>query len=134
MVSVIALILLGIKYMVGSTEEKAEYKETLLPYFIGAILVFGISNLLGYIKDMASGITGTSGIADAGQQIVTILATAGSVISVIVLAILGIKYMMGSTEEKAEYKKSLLPYVIGAGLVFAAAAIASLVYKFAIGL
>ena len=36
--------------------------------------------------------------------------------------------MMGSAEEKAEYKKTLLPYVIGAVLVFAAAAIASMIY------
>ena len=26
--------------------------------------------------------------------------------------------MMGSVEEKAEYKKSLLPYVIGAAIIF----------------
>jgi len=39
--------------------------------------------------------------------------------------------MMGSTEEKAEYKKSLLPYVIGAGLVFAASTIAQIVYNVA---
>ena len=41
-----------------------------------------------------------------------------------------IKYMMGSAEEKAEYKKTLMPYVIGAGLVFAASSIAQIVYSF----
>ena len=39
--------------------------------------------------------------------------------------------MMGSAEEKAEYKKTLLPYIIGAALVFAAATIASVVFNFA---
>ena len=38
--------------------------------------------------------------------------------------------MMGSAEEKAEYKKTLLPYVIGAALVFAASTIATVVYNF----
>ncbi len=48
--SVIAIIIIGIKYMVGSVEEKAEYKKTMKPYLIGAILVFGITNILGIIE------------------------------------------------------------------------------------
>ena len=39
--------------------------------------------------------------------------------------------MMGSAEEKAEYKKTLLPYVIGAVLIFAASTIAGVVFNFA---
>lgn len=34
--------------------------------------------------------------------------------------ILGIKYMMGSAEERANYKRSMIPFVIGAILLFAA--------------
>lgn len=48
--SVIVLIILGIKYMVGSVEEKAEYKETMMPYLIGAVMLFTITNLLGIIS------------------------------------------------------------------------------------
>ena len=72
----------------------------------------------------------TSGISKIGNQIITIITTIGIVVSVIVLVVLGIKYMMGSAEEKAEYKKTLMPYVIGAGLVFAASSIAQIVYQF----
>lgn len=64
-----------------------------------------------------------------GNNIISIITTIGSIASVIVLVVLGIKYMMGSAEEKAEYKKTLLPYVIGAVLVFAASTIASVVYN-----
>ena len=39
--------------------------------------------------------------------------------------------MMGSAEEKAEYKKTLLPYIIGAALVFAASTVASVIFNFA---
>lgn len=44
--SVIVLIIIGVKYIIGSAEEKAEYKETMMPYIIGAIMVFAISNIL----------------------------------------------------------------------------------------
>ena len=47
--SVLALVLIGIKYMMGSTEEKAEYKQTMIYYIIGAILVFAISNISSVI-------------------------------------------------------------------------------------
>ncbi len=69
-------------------------------------------------------------ISTLGNSVVRILTTVGVVASVIVLVVLGIKYMMGSAEEKAEYKKTLMPYVIGAGLVFAASGIANIVYTF----
>ncbi len=53
--SVIALILIGIKYVMGSVEEKAEYKKTLKPYLIGAFMVFGITNLLVIIQNIVIG-------------------------------------------------------------------------------
>ncbi len=52
-ISVICLVVIGIKYMMGSAEEKAEYKKTLMPYMIGAILIFAITNILSIIYDVA---------------------------------------------------------------------------------
>ena len=53
-VSVLALVIIGIKYMMGSVEEKAEYKKTLMYYIIGAILVFAISNISALLYDFAT--------------------------------------------------------------------------------
>lgn len=55
-VSVIVLIVLGIKYMFGSIEERAEYKKTMMPYFVGAIMVFGISNVVGILYYVATNV------------------------------------------------------------------------------
>lgn len=44
-VSVITLMVVGIKYMFGSIDEKAEYKKTAITYFIGAALVFGVTTI-----------------------------------------------------------------------------------------
>ena len=52
------------------------------------------------------------------DKILSLITTIGTVISVLMLAILGVKYMLGSIEEKAEYKKDLVPYFIGAALLF----------------
>ncbi len=54
LVSLIILIIIGIKYIIGSVEERAQYKETFRPYLIGAVLLFGITNILGIISDIVS--------------------------------------------------------------------------------
>ena len=72
----------------------------------------------------------TNDLTKVGNNIVTIIQVVGIVIAVIVLLVIGIKYMMGSAEEKAEYKKSMMPYVIGAALIFAASALAQVIYNF----
>ena len=41
--------------------------------------------------------------------------------------------MMGSAEEKAEYKKTMMPYIVGAALIFAASALAQVIYQFFTG-
>ena len=73
-------------------------------------------------------VTGSTQIENVGKSIVGILQTVGIVLSVVVLIVLGIKYMMGSAEEKAEYKKSMIPYIVGAALIFAASAFAQVIY------
>lgn len=69
-----------------------------------------------------------------GNKTITVISTIGSVISVIVIIVIGLKYMIGSVEEKAEYKKTLMPFLIGALFVFAASTIASIIYNIAINI
>lgn len=82
----------------------------------------------------ASNVNGTNEIVGIGGQIIGILQTVGVVLSIVILIILGIKYMMGSAEEKAEYKKTMIPYLVGAIFIFAASTLANMVYNFVIGI
>ena len=72
----------------------------------------------------------TDTIDKAGKNIISILQAVGVVLSVVVLIVIGIKYMLGSAEQKAEYKKTLMPYIIGAALIFAASMFAQVAYDF----
>ena len=69
-------------------------------------------------------------IQDVGGRILGVLQTVGVILAVIILVVLGIKYMMGSAEEKAEYKKTMIPYLVGAVFIFAAPILANIVYNF----
>lgn len=95
------------------------------------VVSLGASTVLGLTPIELKGTEPTStDIQDLGNKIIGILQTVGIVLSVVILIILGIKYMMGSAEEKAEYKKTMIPYLIGAVFIFLAPTIANVVYNF----
>lgn len=53
-VAVIMLTYIGIKYIWSSPDGKAELKQQLFPYFIGCVLLFGGSWLIGIIANFAN--------------------------------------------------------------------------------
>lgn len=57
-------------------------------------------------------------LSKTSSVIYNILLTVGVFTSVIIGAILGIKLMISSAEEKAEVKKMLIPYIVGCIVVF----------------
>lgn len=84
----------------------------------------------GIINTMDSqNATGAENVASIGGQIADIITTVGIVVAVIVILILGIKYMMGSASEKAEYKKTMIPYVVGAVLILGGSAIVKIIFS-----
>ena len=71
----------------------------------------------------------TSDIETASEKIIGIIQTVGVLLAVGIIMVLGIKYMMGSAEEKAEYKKVFIPYLIGAIILFAASSLAGAIFN-----
>lgn len=45
-VAVIATLLLAIRYMYSSPDDKAEIKRKLIPYIIGGVMIFGVTKLI----------------------------------------------------------------------------------------
>ena len=83
----------------------------------------------GTFENKVNGKTGINSLADDfGEKIIGAIQAIGTITSVVILVILGIKYMLGSAEERAEYKKSMIPYLIGAILLFATPKIVGAIY------
>ena len=85
---------------------------------------------INHITDDDSSVGGDQ-IKTIGSYIYTAVTNVGIIAAVVVVAILGVKYMLGSADERAEYKKSMMPYLIGALLVFGASGIAKAVVAIA---
>lgn len=125
-IAVGAIMIIGIKYMTGSLEEKANYKKSMLPYLIGCILLFGASTIAPQIVETFKE---NQNAEDIGNLILGIIQVVGTFVAVAALMILGIKYILGSLEERASYKKSMLPYIVGAVLLFAGVNITASLYE-----
>lgn len=63
------------------------------------------------------------------KDIVETIRIVGMVISIIALSIIGIKFMIGSVEERAQYKQTLVPWLIGAIMIFAISALPSIIFE-----
>lgn len=53
-VSVIACIVMGIRYVLSTTEDRADIKKKLIPFVIGAIIFFGATGILRLIASLGS--------------------------------------------------------------------------------
>ena len=104
---------------------------------IAVMLLASVSNMVFAIDPSTiKGDTTTNAstkVQAVGENVLGIIQTVGTIAAIVTLIILGVKYMMGSAEEKAEYKKTLMPYVIGAVLVLAASNIVTWVFNAAGG-
>lgn len=101
-------------------------KKTLKVIFIIAVMLFGLLGVsqnisfaekadVGGTLDNVNSATGGN-IGDAatiGGNIVNWIWGISIVVAVVVVMITGLKFIVGSTQEKAEYKKSLIPLVVG---------------------
>ena len=64
------------------------------------------------------------------NTIVSVIETVGVILSGIILIVIGIKYMLGRVEERADYKKTMIPYLIGAFMGFTVSLIPQIIFKF----
>lgn len=86
-----------------------------------------IDQTIGSIEQSTSGDTGK--VTTIGGKIINIIQVVGIVVAVAVILIIGIKYMTGSVEQKAEYKKVMIPYIVGAVLLVAGTSIVKVIFN-----
>ena len=76
------------------------------------------------ITDADIGVT-----TDLAAGILLYIRYIGIILAAIVLSVIGLKYLLASTEEKASYKENMIPYIVGCLLLMAGSIIPGLVYQ-----
>lgn len=106
-------------------------------------LVIGLNNAYatGEINQIISGMSQAStinpadintGIGNTINNVIGLLQLAGTGIAVIIVTMLGIKYILASPSEKADTKKAIMPILIGCILLFGAVNLVAVVADFAL--
>lgn len=98
-------------------------------YYVHAAIINPLDNPNNYNPKDSSGQVSSNKLLTKAGHILGVINVIGVIISVIVLIIIGIKYMIGSVEEKAEYKKTMTAYIMGAMLLFGVTTIANIIYN-----
>lgn len=68
---------------------------------------------------------------DKAGTVIGVVKNVGIIISVIALSIIGLKYIFSSVEGKAEYKKTMVPYIVGCCMLMCASIIVGIIQNIA---
>ena len=101
--------------------------------------VFGTDNYdVTQFKDKAISGEGTTNAVGKIQNIVgsiiTVVQVIGVGVAIIMLIVMAIKYISAAPSEKAEIKKSITIYVVGAVVLFAASGLLAIIKTFAVAI
>ena len=80
------------------------------------------------IKANTSTVNATELQGMAGK-ILGLIQVASAVAAVVLVAVFGFKFILGSASEKADYQKSFIPLIVGVVVVFAATSIAQIIFS-----
>ena len=105
---------------------------------LAVFLLFSFAQPIVFAKDQPSDIINTmgkstskvdDGVTNVAGTIVNWIWGISIVVAVIVIMVIGLKYVIGSTQEKAKYKESLIPLVVGIVLIVFASTIAKILFS-----
>lgn len=108
---------------------------TLVMFFSSNVLAASTSKASGLISNIekatnaAESTVDTSKFVSTAGKIIVLLRNFSIIAGVILIIVLGVKYMMGSVEQKSDYQKSFVPLIIGIILVIGATSIASFLFS-----
>lgn len=67
-------------------------------------------------------------LKDVAGRVLGLIRAASGIAAVVLIAVFGFKFILGSANEKADYQKSFIPLIVGVVVVFASASIADLIF------
>lgn len=91
--------------------------------------VFAAGGLITNIEVASNTTVNMGTLPQTIGKVIAYIRNAAIIIGVVIIIILGIKYMLGSVEEKAGYQKSFVPLIVGIIVVMAATSIASFLFS-----
>ena len=106
----------------------------LILIFLILIMMLEINTFAAFTPGDINGdvtISNEDTLTDFTNKILGFIDMAGTVLAIVIITIIGIQYMKGSFEQKAQYKEKLMPYAVGCVILVAAPKLVRIIYKIA---
>lgn len=111
----------------------------LLTVILMTVMMVSMSTSMVFATDgVLSGIEGNINLNDAAAgagdltklagKVVGLIQIASVIAAVILVAVFGFNFIMGSAEQKSDYQKSFIPLIVGVVVVFSATSVARLLF------
>lgn len=129
-VIVVATIVLGIKYIIGTVDSRTQAKDGLITLFIACVFFFGwssISNLLFpgnnfiFLSDSDTNYTNMVG------RLFSTFSYIANIVSILLIIYVGVRYILAGASGKADLKGRSMYFIIGIILVFATSNVLSFI-------
>ena len=106
----------------------------IISFFVGTINVYAtdVNAIISSREGTSEMATDGDGIKSAINNVIGLIQVAGTGISVVVVTMLGIKYLLASPSEKADVKKQIAPILTGCVLLFGAVNLVAIIADFAL--
>ena len=105
---------------------------TMVMLCTGTQMVFADTDTGSIVDSINTQITAdpnaASELTEIAGKVIGLIQIASAVVAVILIAVFGFKFILGSANEKADYQKSFIPLIVGVVVVFAATSIAKLLF------
>ena len=116
-------------------------KKVVIALFIALIVVSIVCSSTVFAYDMMATVKSqansdgdanvTAPVTNIAGAVITIARVVCAAVAVVMLVVLGMKYMMAAPSEKADIKKHAVVYIVGALVMFACTGILTIIQKFA---
>jgi len=123
-VIVVATIVLGIKYIIGTVDSRTQAKDGLITLFVACVFFFGwtsISNLLFpsnnfiFLSDIDININYSNMVG----RLFSTFSYIANIVSIILIIYVGVRYILAGATGKADLKGRSIYFIIGIILIFA---------------
>ncbi len=119
MIFVAVTVILGVKYIWGSVESKANVKDSLATLVIAALVFYGWNTISALFMN-GNELTFIKGSADlTAKSIYSLIMYVCNFLAIGGIVYIGVKYMLAGAEGKSQIKMQGVPLVLGIIMVYA---------------
>ncbi len=111
-----------------------KFKKITIVFLISLVLILCTASCTYGVTGIYNNLTPDTGVSNIAQAILGVIRGIAGVTAAVGTIVLGIRYVYSAPGEKAEIKKKMIPFIIGAVLIFGATVLVDTVYQVAKGL